>query len=70
MLPGKQRCEEPDERTDKGGPSLGADVAGTKRLADSVVSLEADGKDGQHRRVGHRQLHERHCQTWGGYKCS
>lgn len=66
VSPSEKSREEPHESADERGPRLGAHVPGAQRLADRVVALEADRQDREHRRVRHRQLHERDCQAWGG----
>lgn len=50
-LPGEDAGAKPSEKGDGHGPAFGADVAGPQRLTDGVIAFEADGQNGQHRRV-------------------
>lgn len=67
-LPGEDGGEAPGQETDDHGARLGADVARLERLADRVVTLEADRQYRQHAGVRHRQLYERNGFTYESQK--
>lgn len=56
----ERECEQPRDEARDARLALGPDDARLQRQADGVVALHRDGQDRQHRRVRHRQLHERH----------